>query len=41
MLTHISSRYMQDGPLAAEARKVFPATRVARDLMELNVPMYK
>lgn len=41
VLTHISSRYMQDGPLAAEARKVFPATRVARDLMEFNVPMYK
>ena len=41
VLTHISSRYMQDGPLAAEARKIFPAARVARDLMEFNVPMYK
>ncbi len=41
VLTHISSRYMQDGPLAAEARKIFPAVRVARDLMEINVPMYK
>ncbi len=41
VLTHISSRYMQDGPLVAEARKIFPATRVARDLMEFDVPMYK
>ena len=41
VLTHISSRYMQDGPLAAEARRIFPDTRVARDLMEINVPMYK
>ncbi len=41
VLTHISSRYMQEAPLAAEARKIFPASRVARDLMEINVPMYK
>ncbi len=41
VLTHISSRYMQDGPLAAEARKIYPDSRIARDLMEINVPMYK
>lgn len=41
VLTHISSRYMQEAPLADEARKVFPESRIARDLMEINIPMYK
>ncbi|MBI4553971.1 MAG: ribonuclease Z [Candidatus Latescibacteria bacterium] len=41
LLTHLSSRYYADAPLAEQARQVFPATTVARDLMEIDVPMYK
>ena len=41
VLTHISSRYMQEALLANEARKVFSESRIARDLMEINIPMYK
>ena len=41
ILTHISSRYMQDAPLVSEARKIFKNSLIARDLMEVEVPMYK
>jgi ribonuclease Z len=41
ILTHLSSRYHQAGPLLEQARRVFPSTRIARDLMEIKVPMYK
>ena len=41
VLTHLSSRYLQDKPLVQQARKVFPSTKMARDLTEITVPMYK
>lgn len=41
ILTHLSSRYYTDAPLADQARRVFPSTTIARDLMEIDVPMYK
>lgn len=41
VLTHLSSRYHQIGPLLEQARGVFPSAKIARDLMEINVPMYK
>ncbi len=39
VLTHISPRYSREAPeLAAEAKTFFPATRVARDGMVVEVP---
>jgi ribonuclease Z len=37
-LTHLSPKYPNTGPLLDAARKVFPNTVMARDLMELDVP---
>jgi ribonuclease Z len=37
VLVHISPRYEEDTPLLEQARKIFPNTVVARDLMELEV----
>jgi ribonuclease Z len=37
-LTHLSPRYKETGPLEAEAKAIFPETRVASDLMEFEVP---
>ncbi|MBT5877334.1 MAG: ribonuclease Z [Candidatus Latescibacteria bacterium] len=41
ILTHVSNRYLDDRPLLLQARSVFPNTKMARDLMEIDVPMYK
>jgi ribonuclease Z len=39
VLTHLSARYTRDASeLEREAREIFPATRVARDGMEVDVP---
>lgn len=35
VLTHISARYDDTGPMLAEARAIFPNTDVAEDLMEI------
>jgi ribonuclease Z len=39
LLSHISQRYRSIRVLLEEARAVFPNTRVARDLMSLEIPM--
>ncbi len=41
VLIHISPRYEDDAPLLEQARKIFPNTVVARDLMELEVRLKK
>jgi ribonuclease Z len=38
VLTHISSRYPDAGVLLEEAKEVFPNTRVAEDLMVIELP---
>lgn len=39
VLTHISARYSREAPeLLAEARELFPATRIAKDGMVVEVP---
>lgn len=40
-LIHISPRYEDDAVLLEQAQKIFPNTVVARDLMELEVPLRK
>jgi len=39
VLTHISSRYPDPEVLLAEAVKIFPNTRVAEDLLEIDIPL--
>jgi len=39
LLTHISSRYQDTSLLLEQATAVFPSTRVAEDLMEVEVPL--
>jgi ribonuclease Z len=36
-ITHLSPRYMDVSPLLAQARAIFPETRIARDLMRVEV----
>jgi ribonuclease Z len=38
-LTHISSRYPEPAPLLKEARSVFKRTVIAKDLMEIDIPL--
>ena len=38
ILTHISPRYVDSAPLLEQARRVFEKTRIADDLMEVEVP---
>jgi ribonuclease Z len=37
VITHISPRYVDTSPLLAQARAIFPETRIARDLMRVEV----
>ncbi len=37
VITHLSPRYVDVAPLLAEARQIFPHTRIARDLMRVEV----
>jgi ribonuclease Z len=39
VLTHLSPRYRETAPLLEQARKIFPNTMVAEDLMVLEVPL--
>ncbi len=39
ILTHISSRYPDDKLLLEEARKILPSAIIARDLMEIEIPL--
>lgn len=39
VLTHISSRYGDTSPLLEAARKVFPHTQIAEDLLNVDVPL--
>ena len=41
VLIHISPRYEEDTVLLEQAQKIFPNTVVARDLMELEIPLKK
>jgi ribonuclease Z len=41
LLSHISQRYRSAKVLLEEARAVFPNTRVARDLLNLEIPMHR
>lgn len=37
IITHLSPRYTEVGPLLAQAREIFPNTRIARDLARFEV----
>jgi ribonuclease Z len=39
ILTHISPRYVDLAPLLEQARRIFERTRIARDLMEVEIPL--
>ena len=39
LLTHISSRYPDASVLLEQARSIFPDTKVAEDLMEVDIPL--
>jgi ribonuclease Z len=41
VLIHISPRYEDDSVLLEQAKKIFPNTVVAHDLMELEIPLHK
>ena len=37
VITHLSPRYLDVSPLLAQARAIFPSTRIARDLLRVDV----
>ena len=37
VITHLSPRYQDVGPLLSQARAIFPNTRIARDLMKVDI----
>jgi ribonuclease BN (tRNA processing enzyme) len=37
VITHLSPRYQDVSPLLAQARAVFPPTRIARDLWRVEI----
>jgi ribonuclease Z len=37
VITHLSPRYLDVAPLLAQARSIFPETRIARDLLRVEV----
>jgi len=39
VLTHISARYKDPGPLLERARKIFPSVEVAADFMKIDLPL--
>ena len=39
ILIHISARYPDDKILLKEAREIFPSAVIARDLMEIKIPL--
>jgi len=39
VLTHISARYKDPGPLLEQARKIFPRVDVAEDFMKIDLPL--
>lgn len=41
VLTHVSARYEDPSTLLEQARKMFPNTYIAEDLMKIDIPLHK